>query len=182
MSDHFQTFTQMKRFVGFNDEDATRLVAAAPIFAAQGAAITDRFYDVLATLPDAAKLLEGRVDHLKSTHGQWMHELFGGQYEQAYFDRRYRIGKVHVQVGVPPRYVEAVMNIIRTGGIAALHGALPTDEALAASHSLIKLLDLDLMVINLAYSEERIERLTAFTGFSRTLLERCIHRGAGQSA
>ena len=38
-------------------------------------------------------------------------------------------------------------------------------------------LDLDLLVINLAYGEERLERLTRFTGMSRKLIERCIRKG-----
>ena len=40
--------------------------------------------------------------------------------------------------------------------------------------SLVKVLDLDLMIINLAYGEERLERLSSFTGMSRKLLERCV--------
>jgi hypothetical protein len=40
--------------------------------------------------------------------------------------------------------------------------------------ALIKILDIDLMIINLAYSQETIDRLSSFTGMSKKLIERCV--------
>ena len=50
------------------------------------------------------------------------------------------------------------------------------DKALQADYarSVVRILDLDLMIINLAYGEERLERLSQFTGMSRKLIERCV--------
>jgi hypothetical protein len=44
----------------------------------------------------------------------------------------------------------------------------------APAPGLVKILDIDLMIINLAYSQETIDRLSKFTGMSRKLIERCI--------
>jgi len=42
--------------------------------------------------------------------------------------------------------------------------------------SVLKILDIDLMVINFAYAAERIDRLCYFTGMSKKLIARCIEQ------
>jgi exoribonuclease II len=104
-----------------------------------------------------------------------MAELFAGDYGDGYFDNRWKIGLAHVRVGVRPHWVEAVMSFLRAEGLKAMAGEIADIEALTDRYaSLVKVLDLDLMIINLAYGEERLERLSSFTGMSRKLLERCV--------
>ncbi|MCB9675650.1 MAG: hypothetical protein H6737_11065 [Alphaproteobacteria bacterium] len=168
-------YEKMKTFVGFTDQDAANLKKLGPVFEKHGPALTDGFYTTLEQFPETAQIIAGRVDSLKATHGRWMGELFGGEYGMPYFDSRMRIGMVHVKVGIAPYFVEGVMDVIRTGGLAAIFTELDDrQEAIDCSGSLLKILDLDLLVINLAYGEERLDRLTAFTGFSRRLIENCI--------
>lgn len=178
---NFENFSEMKKFIGFTSEDVENLKSMVPIFETRGAAITDFFYETLALYPETAALLEGRIDSLKSTHKRWMMELFTGVeggYEEAYFNNRDIVGKVHVKIGLDPRWVEGVMNIIRTGGHAALAQELDSASELGAKFgSLCKILDLDLMIINLSYADERLTRLAAFTGMSRKLIENCITAG-----
>jgi len=171
-------FESMKDFINFDDNDVANLVALGPVFAKHGPAITDAFYDNLRRFGDTARLIEGRVDALKATHHRWMSELFQGAYGDAYFENRIRVGKAHVRVGLDPRYVEGVMTFLRTEGHRAIHEEV-ADVARAGAlyDSLVKILDLDLADINLAYAEERLDRLTSFTGMSRKLLENCIRRG-----
>ena len=122
-------------------------------------------------------LLEGRVEGLKKTHGEWLAELFAGNYGDEYFQRRWAIGLTHVRVNVPPHYVEAVVSFLRVESERLLARELVDVELVAKRHaSVIKILDLDLMIINHAYGVERIDRLCNFTGMSKVLLQRCIDR------
>ncbi|MCF6313630.1 MAG: protoglobin domain-containing protein [Verrucomicrobiales bacterium] len=177
----YNNFAEMKKFIGFTASDIENLNSMAPIFEQRGDAITDFFYETLSLYPETAALIEGRVDTLKETHRRWMRELFAGVdggYDEAYFDNRNIIGKVHVKIGLDPRWVEGVMNIIRTGGHAALTQELESAAELGEKFSsLCKILDLDLMIINLSYADERLTRLAAFTGMSRKLIENCIKSG-----
>ncbi|MBK8263306.1 MAG: hypothetical protein IPK80_18420 [Nannocystis sp.] len=171
-------FSELKAFIDFGDPDIENLRALAPVFAAHGPAITDAFYEKLLARPETARLIEGRVDALKATHGRWMTQLFAGDYGDGYFSDRWKIGLTHVRVGVPPHYVEAVISFLRTEAEHLLQRELGDAALVAARHaSLTKILDLDLMVINLAYGDERIDRLCKFTGMSRKLIERCIEKG-----
>ena len=178
MSVQMEVFEKMKGFIDFDDKDIQHLKALAPLFAKHGGSITDQFYTTLGNYPETAKLIEGRVDMLKATHRRWMSELFLGEYGEAYFQNRVRIGLAHVRIKLDPFYVEGVMSFLRTSGLLAIREEFK-DVDMACSHatSFLKILDLDLLIINLAYGDERMDRLTKFTGMSRKLLERCVSMG-----
>ena len=178
LDEHFTTYQDLGGFLQFSDADADRLKSLGPVFATHGAALTDAFYSSLQALPATAAILEGRVDALKATHAAWMRTLFAGEYGRPFFDQQYRIGQVHVTQNINPEFVEGVMNVLRIGGRHAIHAEWgPTTESLEAHDSLVKLLDLCLMTINLAYADERLERISAFTGMSRKLIENCVKQG-----
>lgn len=170
-----QLYRALQAFVGFTADDAANLHALAPVFAAHGAALTDAFYERLAHNPETAAIIAGRVDALKQTHARWLAELFAGPHDERYFADRWRIGLVHVRVGVRPWWVEAVASVLRTEGVALLERTIPDAERrTACARSLLRALDLDIMIINLAYGDDRLDRLGEFTGMSRKLIERCV--------
>lgn len=177
MSSPVEFFAEMKTFLAFSDQDVANLSALSPLFAKHGAAITDRFYDVLGTFPSTAALVEGRIDMLKATHARWMGDLFCGTYDEGYLNGRLKIGQVHVKIGLDPMYVEAVMSLIRHDALAVMAREI-TDlgELVSKYQSLLKVLDIDLMIINYAYAEERLDRLAGFTGMKRTLIENVIRK------
>jgi len=175
MSETPAIFQEIKDFIGFTEVDVANLRAMAPIFAVHGPAITDAFYVKLAADPEQSKLIEGRVDALKRTHHRWLAELLAGDYDAAYFDNRWKIGLAHVRVGVKPWWVEAVTCFLRTEGLGLLTSAIAdAGQRTRSVQALFKILDIDLIIINLAYSAETIDRLVQFTGMSRKLIERCV--------
>ncbi len=175
MTEAQSVFQEIKNFIGFEATDVESLKTLAPLFASHGAAITDLFYAKLEKDPEQSKLIAGRVDALKRTHLRWMSELFAGEYGDAYFENRWKIGLTHVRVGVKPWWVEAVTSFLRTEGLGLLISEIAdADQRTVAAKAMIKILDIDLMIINLAYSDETIERLSNFTGMSRKLIERCV--------
>lgn len=171
----YEEFEALKQFVEFSEEDEKNLASLADVVAKHGPALTDHFYETLGSVPETAKIIEGRVDALKKTHRQYMAELTAGTYGNDYFERRARIGQVHVARGIDPRFVEGVMSVIRAGMLIALAQEISDPAELASkASSFIKLCDLDLAIINLAYSEERLDRFSEFTGMKRKLIENVI--------
>lgn len=177
MRNEFALYTQLKTFIDFSAEDAAHLGSLRPLFAEHGAAITDEFYRRLAANPEAAPLIEGRVDALKQTHLRWLMSLLAGEYDEPYFEERWRIGLTHVRVGVPPWWVEAVTSFLREAGLDLITRHFPGPDGVARARSFLKILDVDLWIINLAYNDERLARLSSFTGMSRKLIERCVLQG-----
>lgn len=180
---HFETYQEMQNFIEFDGSDTERLKALAPVFAKHGAKITDTFYASLGEYEKTAAIIEGRVDKLKATHGVWMGQLFEGEYGRPFFDQQYRIGQVHVTQNINPEYVEAVTSVLRTYGRIAIYEEMGSnDEAGAHYDSLCKVLDLALLTINLAYADERIDRISLVTGMSRKLIENLVKRGGSKKA
>ena len=175
MAASYDTFRQMKSFVDFNEEDSKNLTSLVPIVQNHGRGITDAFYDTLGRYPDTAAQIEGRVEHLKSTHGMWLLDMLNGSYEEEWFNRQLRIGLAHVRIGLAPYYVEVVMSLIRSKGLSAMEAEIADPAELHRRYqSLVKILDL--LIINLAYSEELFDRLSKATGMRRTLIENLMRR------
>lgn len=172
------TFDEIKSFVGFDSTDESNLISLQPIFTIHGPAIINGCHEILHDFPATAKLIEGREEALKAAHNRWIQGLFCGEYGPDYFESRRRIGQVHVQIELPPHFVEGVMSHIRSKAFEAIL-AETSDSLEAARHydSLLKILDLDLLIINKAYRDERIERIASVTGISRKLVENVIRVG-----
>lgn len=175
---HQALYSEIRDFVGFGDDDAARLRGLGPVFEKHGPAITDRFYAALGAWPRTAAIIEGRVDRLKQTHVRWLGSLFAGEYGVPFFEAQYRIGQVHVAQKINPEFVEAVTTHLRNEGLAAILAERTEAEVVRQDYgSLVKVLDLCLLVINLAYADERLDRMASVTGMSRALIENLIARG-----
>jgi hypothetical protein len=147
---------QLKALFGFTAEDAANLRRVGPLMARHQGEITDRFYQLLEAHPETARRIAGRLDGLKRSHAAWVRELFSGVYDEAYYDRRWNIGLTHVKVGVEPFWVDGVMSLMRRLVLEALAVEIDSAAELARLQaSLLKLIDLELMIINLAYQEMR---------------------------
>ena len=171
----YADFEKLKRFVSFDDDDVARLRALAGLMARIGPLLTDAFYEVLGSEPETAQIIDGRIEALKTTHRKWLQELVAGDYGEDYFRSRIRIGQIHVIQDLAPAWVEAVMSIIRTKALQAMAMEFTDSRELASSMaSFLKICDLDMLLINMAYADERLERLSSFTGMKRALIENII--------
>lgn len=175
MTTQAQLFSDLKQFIGFTDADAANLRRLAPLFADHGAAVTDAFYERLAGNQETEAMIAGRVDRLKTTHKRWMSELFAGDYGDDYLANRWKVGLTHVRAGIKPHWVDAVASFLRAAGTELIERHVDDpDQRIACTQSYLRILDLDMMLVNLAYGEERLDRLSQFTGMSRKLIERCV--------
>lgn len=171
-----EMYAEIREFINFNAEDHANLTALAPVIQKRGAEITTHFYDVLGKNPITAALIDGRTERLKNTHMRWMDSLVGGDYGESWFDAQVRIGQVHVAMGISPLHVELTFGILRNEIAKAVSEELDASKVAAYNRSLVKALDISLALVNFAYAEERLARLSNFTGFSRKLIENCINK------
>ena len=159
-------FIRAKTFSDFDETHAKTLPTVKGIIMAHQERITDGFYTELAKDELAQKIIKGREDGLKATHKAWMEELFNGEYGDCYFDRRYKIGQVHVSVKIEPYFVEVVTSYLRRSLVEIL--VIEKPDAIPA---VLAVLDLDAMIIIGAYQEDRFKRMSEVTGMSAGLLE-----------
>ncbi|HQT65261.1 MAG TPA: protoglobin domain-containing protein [Acidocella sp.] len=141
--------------------------------------LTDRFYEVLAEEPSIRPYIEGRVEHLKKTHVVWLNSLFAGDYGPEFIQRQEKIGETHVRVRVPPLFVAASMAFLRGALPPVLAANIPNaQDAIAATASLLRLLDLCQYLIDRKYAEVLMDNL----GISPALLVRLQTVGKGTTA
>ncbi len=175
-----RAFEAMTRFLELDARDAEILREFAPRIDPRLPAITDAFYERLSAEPATAPFLEGRLERLKTTHLAWLRGLFSGEYGEAFFERQFEVGQVHVRVKLDSLWVDTVMNILRTHLFRAiLETAADEEEAASVFGAVLKVMDTALMVINLAYNEHRLDLIHDVTGMPRALLERLIQVGVG---
>jgi signal transduction histidine kinase len=166
-------FEELKRYVRFGeaDEQALRRLheAAAPRFDA----IATTFYDRVLSHEEARRALvggESQVGQLKVTLTAWMDTLLRGPWDEAYWQRRYAIGRVHVRIGLPQHYMFGAMNVVRSElariAWARFHEDLGALEVVRTA--LGKIIDLELAVMLHTYRDDllaqqaRVERLSTF--------------------
>src|SRR5262249_19237627 len=88
-------------YVGFDDADAAQLARLGPVLRPSFAGIVDEFYRAVERNPHARAVFRGgkpQIERQKARLERWLEGIFGGIYDDAYFERRARIGRVHVQI------------------------------------------------------------------------------------
>ena len=164
---------ELKRYVlwGRTDEDA--LHALHPAAAPELERIAAIFYQRILDHDEARKALEGgesQVGRLKVTLKGWMDSLLRGPWDEAYYERRARIGRYHVRIALPQHYMFGAMNVVRLELIQVAERAFHDrpDEERTVRAALGKILDIELAIMLHTYREDliaqqsRIERLATF--------------------
>lgn len=159
-----ETFLEeMKRYVGFSDEDARLLRALGPRLEKYFPEMAERFYSQIPHHPDAFRVFAGghqQISRLKMTLQHWARGLFCGVYDEVYAQDRFEIGYRHVRVGLDQKYVISAMGIVRAFLSECLLLEFPSsDTRLRYARSLNKMLDLDLNLMCESYMHATVENL-----------------------
>ena len=153
-----------KDYVKFDAESARRLQAMGPRMRRYYGAIVDDFYEAILNDPVASSVLKNddQVKRLKKSFRHWLEGLFNGRYDEAYFEKRARIGRVHVKVGLEQRYMLLAMNVVRLGLHRALAEASDDGFGTFEDHSAIdRICDIELAIMLETYREDYVLKKTA---------------------
>jgi len=153
----------VKAYIGFGDEASLALREGHPVVAPHFAAIIDDFYDSIESHPGARAAITGgtaQIQRLKGSLLKWIDEIFRGPHDEAYFERRARIGRVHVQISLPQMYMFTAMDRIRVRSVDVLRDAPSLDalrsrEILTALH---QILDIELAIMLETYREDLLAK------------------------
>jgi len=151
-------FDEMKAYVGFGERDERHLREFWRQCVEPGADhVVTAFYDRVEQSPITRRILTDRatVERLRVTLHQWLFELCTGPWDQAYYERRQRIGKVHVDVGLPHRFMFAAMSVIRQQLHRMAIGTYPVDEAISVCEAIDKITEMDLSIMTQHYAKVR---------------------------
>jgi PAS domain S-box-containing protein len=165
---------ELKRHVRFGPEDEQALRELGPVVEPSFRAIANDFYDRLYNHEPARVVFTGpeQVERLKGTLCNWMAELFAGPWDEEYFEKRSRIGRVHVRIGLPQRYMFGAMTVIRLWFEDILHDhfANDLDGMRRARRAIDRILDLELAMMMETFGEAFVERMQQLERQERDLL------------
>lgn len=174
---HFD-IAQMRRFSGLTEVEAALLSTMRPTLERYANQLIAAFYENLDRQGTTHELLDakpGRREALRHHLQAWLLSLATGRYDPDYMERRYVIGRRHVEIGLEPRWVVGAMSFCRgqiMPMIEADYGSSP--DKLARFLALDKVMDLDLNIMLQSYDDRRMDLFLETTGFSRELFESMI--------
>jgi signal transduction histidine kinase len=153
----------LKTYVGFDDDASAALREAHPIMASHFGPIIDDFYATIEAHPGARAAITGgseQIQRLKKSLLRWIDELFRGPHDEAYFERRARIGRVHVQINLPQMYMFTAVDRIRVRSLSVLRESPGLELAHAArmATALHQILDIELAIMLETYRDDLLTK------------------------
>lgn len=146
---------EMKSHLALAEADTANLRALLPILEPALDGIVDAFYRRLFADPRARAIFQGgqeQIDRQRLRLRDWLAGLFTGVYDEAYYDQRLNIGRVHVRVGLPQHFMPTAMEIVRQELKRAL-AVSPIPNTPAMLESLDKILSLELTIMLESYQQ-----------------------------
>ncbi len=155
-------FDEIKRYVGFCEEDQRYLRELHTVAVDHLGRLADHFYDVILRHPGAAAVFtEGvhQVARLRVSMVDWLASGLLGPHDELYYERRSRIGRRHVAIGLRQQYMFTAMNVMRSDLHEVVDLLTPADVRRSTHQAVDKLLDLELAIMLRHYQLEAEERL-----------------------
>lgn len=149
------TISEMMDYVGFSEADGLALQALLPHADPVLTVIAERFYDAIDRNPGARRVFvnDAQIQRLKLSMQRWLRQLLEGPWDRAYWERRRSIGRTHVRVGLPERYMFTAMNLLRAELVEIARQHLPDDRAWVTCHAIARVCDLELAVMCSTFME-----------------------------
>jgi len=150
------------RFVGFTEKDALLLQRLLEWLRPHLDEMAEVFYRTLLEHPEARQVLKGpeQVERLKGLLKAWGIKVCTGPYDEEYLQLRSRIGRIHVQIGLPQRYMLAAMSVIRQffSDVSRRRASSPEEDA-ALQKAIDRILDCELAIMLETYHEDLLGKL-----------------------
>jgi PAS domain S-box-containing protein len=151
-------FDELKRYVRFTADDARALLALRPAAAPHFVRIAREFYERIREHEEAHEVFSGeeQIERLQRSMVRWMDRLLSGVYDEAYREQTLAIGRMHVRVGLPQRYMFTAMALIRVALEEVAERELGSNSG-TTRRALTRLLDMELATMIESYREDLAE-------------------------
>ncbi len=155
-------FESLKTYVGFTPESSATLRELHPVAEPFFTPIVEDFYAAIEAHPGARSAITGgsvQIERLKQTLVRWLDKMLLGPHDEAYYELRTRIGRIHVRIALPQQYMFTAMDRVRVKllGVARSGIADPVQNERIAT-ALNQIMDLELAIMLESYREDLVEK------------------------
>ena len=154
-----ETIEDIKKAYLFTEQDADNLVSIKNLMEKNREDFILKFYDHILRFKNVSHYLvdENVISKHKGKVKEWFITLFAGNYTEEYLRSIYKIGEIHVKIGLPGHYVNSSISFVRRYCYKLL-----TDEFGCSRqrdmlvNSTDKILDMNLDIMTFSYREEEL--------------------------
>lgn len=163
----------LKLHYKFSDEEALVLQKLQPRMQTLADNFVNEFYDYIWGFGATAKFLKNSaiIEHHRTKIKEWFVNLFCGKYDTFYFVNLYKIGEIHVKIGLPTHYVNAAFTFVRTFVLRSIEENF-TDKAqhIKEIKAIEKIIDMNLDVLTSSYREEELSKFLSLSKVEKSIL------------
>ncbi len=166
-------FTDIKAHYCFAKSDEELLFQMRPELESHADEFLEGFYEFIWKFGQVAEFLTDEVviARHRGMIRQWYLDLFGGTFDISYFMKLYKIGEVHVRLGLPTHYVNAAFNYVRIFAIGEIQKHYHEDPGMLDRVKAVeKIIDINLDVLTASYREEEMSHFLGLSRVEKTLL------------
>ena len=166
-----QQYSSLKDHYKFKDEEAKILLDLQPRMEGLSDKFIDEFYDYIWRFGTTSKFLKDKkiIAHHREKIKEWFVGLFCGKYDMSYFTHLYKIGEVHVKIGLPTHYVNSAFTFVRTFVLESIEENFSSKEQhLKEIKAVEKIIDMNLDVLTSSYREEELGKFLSLRSEEHT--------------
>ena len=133
----------------------------------------DEFYDYIWGFGTTAKFLKNKeiIEYHRSKIKEWFINLFCGKYDLPYFMYLYKIGEIHVKIGLPTHYVNSAFTFVRTFVLRSIENNFENKEQhVKEIQAVEKIIDINLDSLTSSYREEELGKFLSLSKIEKNIL------------
>ncbi|MDA7816859.1 protoglobin domain-containing protein [Sulfurimonas sp.] len=133
----------------------------------------DEFYDYIWGFGKTAQFLKNKkiIEHHKVKIREWFINLFCGKYDLEYFMYLYKIGEIHVKIGLPTHYVNSAFTFVRTFIFKTIENNFESKERhVQEIKACQKIIDMNLDSLTSSYREEELGKFLSMSHVEKNIL------------
>lgn len=169
MQDHHS----LKNHYKFSQEEAQILKDLQPRMEEVADKFINEFYDYIWGFGQTAQFLKDK--EITARHRvkirAWFINLFCGEYDLDYFTYLYKIGEIHVGIGLPTHYVNSAFTLVRTFVVQSIEDSAEDKSRRGKEIKAVeKIIDMNLDILTSSYREEELSKYLSLSKIEKTIL------------
>lgn len=168
-----QEYKNLREHYQFTQEDSEILLGLKPRMEELAEEFIDGFYDYIWGFGATATFLKNKeiIAYHRGKIKEWFINLFCGKYDMPYFMNLYKIGEIHVRIGLPTHYVNAAFTYVRTFVVKNIENSFVAKEQhMKEIKAIEKIIDINLDILTSSYREEELHKYLSMSKFEKAIL------------
>ena len=166
-------YQTLKEHYKFTNEEALLLKELQPRMEELADRFVDEFYDYIWGFGKTAQFLKNKqiIEYHRQKIKEWFINLFCGQYDLPYFLYLYKIGEIHVRIGLPTHYVNSAFTFVRTFILSSIEENFQNKEHHVQEIKAVeKMIDMNLDSLTSSYREEELGKFLSLSKIEKGIL------------